>query len=449
MKPEALRNRRIWITGATHGIGRAVALKLASFGAKLALSAYPSYFEEDEFKHIEDIKKRKILAYEKTLHALNQLVDAINEKKPDSAIAIPCDVRKRQDNKKAIEEIYQKLGGLDIAILNAGVLRMIDIENSNDEIIDDVIDTNLKGEIYGAIAALPLLRQSRFPHLIAMSSLTAYGGLPDGHYLYSATKAGIRTFFEGLRIELASQNISVSIITPGFVETRLTDQNNFRMFELITPEEAAEAIINGIVKQQPEIYFPKVMSLNSWSLMMLPRKLYDWIMMQAFDIPYPKEDINRPFRKFMRALKHKAMDIGEFIINHPVRAAIVLGASLLTAITFTTAGALVSTMGVGIGLSLGIVGSITVGLLSYVVTGYFTTKGKYHQTHLQEPAPSASNVEIIANSTKTAPQDFSYRTTAQFSRLPTDNLRRREQPYRQPTSITEKSEDESRRPSPF
>jgi len=123
--------------------------------------------------------------------------------------------------------------------------------------------------VYAIEAALPLLRQSKAAHIVGMSSTAYYVGLPRSE-AYGSSKAAIAHMLNALRISLSSENIPVSVICPGFVETPLTDKNDFPMPGKITAEEAAVYICKGIAKQAEEIHFPKVFSFIMKVLSALP-----------------------------------------------------------------------------------------------------------------------------------------------------------------------------------
>ncbi len=242
-------NRRVWVTGATTGIGRAVVLELARHGARLALSA-------------------------RTKSKLHDLADEIAG---TDTLVLPLDVVDRQASLEAAASIAARWGGLDIAFLNAGTAEYVDIENFDSALFERVMRTNFLGTVYGIEAVLPLLRRSAAPQLVGMSSTAAYRGLPRGE-AYGASKAAVRNMLEGLRIHLAADKIDVSVVCPGFVRTPLTDKNDFPMPLRIEPEAAAKHIVRGIARKTEEIHFPKAFSLTYKLLAALPSALYTRLM---------------------------------------------------------------------------------------------------------------------------------------------------------------------------
>ncbi|MBN1379372.1 MAG: SDR family NAD(P)-dependent oxidoreductase [Gammaproteobacteria bacterium] len=239
------KNKRVWITGASKGIGRALAIELTSRGAKLALSA-------------------------RNKPELIELVAEIGE---DKALAAPLDVTDKESNIKTINDIAAKLGGIDIAILNAGTAEYVDVSQFDSTIFERLMQTNFMSMVYGVEAVLPYLRQSAAPQIVALSSTAAYAGLPRSE-AYGATKAAIKNMFEGLRISLIPENIAVSIVCPGFVKTPLTDKNDFPMPMRIEAKKAAAIIANGVAAKTEEIHFPKFFSLSYKFLSSLPSSWY-------------------------------------------------------------------------------------------------------------------------------------------------------------------------------
>ena len=245
MSRVAFTDRRVWITGASSGIGRAMALELAARGATVIASA----------------RSHNGL----TLLAADSGTDRIHP--------LPLDVTDRAATLAAARTIHERFGGMDIAVFNAGTCEYVDVRAFDSAPFERVLRTNFLSMVYGIEAALPLLRQSPHPHLVGMSSTVAYGGLPRAE-AYGASKAAIKHMLESLRIDLRREDIPVSIICPGFVKTPLTNRNDFPMPFAISAERAARCIADGIAAQKHEIHFPKRFSLPFKLLAMLPSRLY-------------------------------------------------------------------------------------------------------------------------------------------------------------------------------
>ena len=150
MDKKHFENKKVWITGASKGIGKALAIELASRGAILALSA------RDET-------------------ALNEIASQLEQSR---VVSMPFDVTHKQANILAAKNIVSELGGIDIAIFNAGSAEYVDISKFDSNVFKRMIKTNFLSMVYGVEAVLPFLRLSSYPQLVAMSSTASYAGLP-------------------------------------------------------------------------------------------------------------------------------------------------------------------------------------------------------------------------------------------------------------------------------
>ncbi|WP_017429448.1 SDR family NAD(P)-dependent oxidoreductase [Vreelandella jeotgali] len=226
----ANRPQRIWLTGATSGIGEALARRLLDAGHRVVLSAR----SEDK-------------------------LDALC-RGHDNAIALPLDVSDREAVQAAAERIKTELGGLELALFNAGTCEYLDARAFDMALVERVFTPNLYGTLYGVEAALPLLRAARAEgqsaRLAVTSSASAYIALPRAE-AYGASKAAVSYFMESLRLDLAPEAIGVSVIHPGFVKTPLTEQNDFPMPMQVSADQAADAILKGLAKGRKDIHFPK------------------------------------------------------------------------------------------------------------------------------------------------------------------------------------------------
>lgn len=251
-----LDKARIWVTGASSGIGRALALELGRCGARLAISA-------------------------RNRAALEGLAAEIGSRE---VLVLPMDVAERSANRAAAETLEREFGGLDCAVFNAGTCEYVDIKTFDAALFERVMRTNYLSLVYGIEAVLPLLRHSPRPYLLGMSSTVAYGGLPRAE-AYGASKAAIRNTLQALRIDLRPEGIPVSVVCPGFVRTPLTDRNDFPMPLRIEAGEAARRIRRGMEAQRAEIHFPMAFSLFYKFIASLPAPLYTRLM--AFTLRSP------------------------------------------------------------------------------------------------------------------------------------------------------------------
>ena len=185
MGRHSVSGRRVWVTGASSGIGRAVSVELVRRGATVIASA-------------------------RNESALQRLVEDCGRER---VVALPCDVTDREANRRAAADMACRFGGLDVAFLNAGTCEYVEVEAFDSAVFERTMRTNFLSMVYGVEAVLPLLRQSPVPHLVGMSSTVAYAGLPRAE-AYGASKAAITYLLESLRIDLYRSGITVSVCHP-------------------------------------------------------------------------------------------------------------------------------------------------------------------------------------------------------------------------------------------
>ncbi len=246
---EHFKDKVIWITGASSGIGRALVTTLSEVDCQIFITS-------------------------RSKERLEQTITQIGNKR---IFVLEGDLTSKQVNQEIVDKIKDICGRLDIVILNAGSCEYVNIEKFDSELFRRQIETNFMSMIYGIEAALPLLKESNDAQLIGMSSTAAYLGLPRAE-AYGATKAAIRNLFAALRVSLKPHHISASVICPGFVKTELTDQNDFEMPALISAKKASEYILNGIAAYKQEIHFPKRFSLTLKFIASLPNPIISWLV---------------------------------------------------------------------------------------------------------------------------------------------------------------------------
>lgn len=223
--------RRIWLTGASSGIGEALARCLLEQGHRVALSA----------------RRREPLEALAEGHA--------------RALVLTCDIGDRDSLRQAARDIDEAFGGLDVLLHVAGTCEYLDARRFDLDLVEWVIDVNLNGALRTVDAALPLLRRgcsegATRSLLAAVSSAAAYLPLPRAE-AYGASKAALSHFLESLRLDLADEGIDVSVIHPGFVETPLTARNDFPMPMRIDAASAARTILDGLERRERDVHFPK------------------------------------------------------------------------------------------------------------------------------------------------------------------------------------------------
>jgi short-subunit dehydrogenase len=253
------------ITGASSGIGRALAHALANEGCKVGLVA----------------RRHEQLA---------ALAGEIQKAGGTAGFAV-ADVGDRAHVVPAVRDLAARLGAIDLLVANAGVGAPTTLEPFNVEAQEKMFRINVLGVIYAIEAVLPEMLARGRGHLAAVSSLAAYKGLP-GESGYTASKAAVNTFMEGLRIQLRNRGIAVTTICPGFVATPMTEVNQFKMPFLLTADEAAKRIVGALRRRKKVFDFPWQMAL----MMKLTAWLPDWVMarsMQKYNEnpPFPKEPL--------------------------------------------------------------------------------------------------------------------------------------------------------------
>lgn len=235
--------RRVWITGASSGIGLAVAQALAAKGARVALSA----------RRAEPLQRAAALCGER-------------------ALALPADVSGRDGNRTAISGLDREWGGVDAVILNAGTCEYVDVSDFDAALFERQMQANFLSVVHGVEAALPLLRSSAAPLLVGVSSLSVYAPLTRAQ-AYGASKSALRYLMRGLRVDLLREGIPVAVVYPGFVRTPLTDRNDFSMPFIMEPQAAAGHIVRALERGRGEIRFPSRLSLLVRALGALPAGL--------------------------------------------------------------------------------------------------------------------------------------------------------------------------------
>ena len=244
---------RVWLIGASTGIGAALAKTLASLGARLVLSA----------RHAD---------------ALEAVADRCWHRHSESDILIvPFDVCSTEAMQAAAHQVQEQWGAIDLVIFNAGTYEATRIDTLNASAAEKSLRLNLLAPIAATATILPLLLQnpdqSKPRGFAFVASVAGYRGLPRA-MTYGPGKAGLISFAESLWIDLHSLGLNTWIINPGFVRTRLTAQNSFDMPALIEPEEAAQSIVRGFSRGGFEIHFPKRFTCFMKLLRLLPINWY-------------------------------------------------------------------------------------------------------------------------------------------------------------------------------
>jgi short-subunit dehydrogenase len=247
--------KRCIITGASSGIGLALALELARRGWSLALLARRANLLSEAVRTIEASGGR--------------------------AVAVPADAADALAVREAVDSAARQLGGpFDLAVANAGV--SIPNHAARFQLADAelTIRVNVLGLMYLFDAVVPSMIERRSGRFAGVASVAGLRGLPTAGP-YSASKAAMQAFLESARVDLAPYGVGVTIVNPGFVATAMTAKNRFRMPFLMKPDRAGRIIARGLERGDRVVEFPKRMSLLMRTVRLVPDALYD-----RFTIPY-------------------------------------------------------------------------------------------------------------------------------------------------------------------
>ena len=236
------RNKRVWVIGASSGIGAALAKSFLLLGAIVILSAR----REDE---------------------LNKIAESF-----PNALVLPFDVQNQEEWLSSDIEIKKHFGGIDLIIFCAAKYKPERTWEIQFNDASETLNINLASVYLGISTILPTMLARGNGGVAIIASVAGYIGLPKAS-VYGPSKAALINLAEILYGDLHSKNIGVYLINPGFVRTELTAKNTFTMPALQTPEQAAKAIIHGIQKGKFEIHFPRRFTIILKLLQMLPYRL--------------------------------------------------------------------------------------------------------------------------------------------------------------------------------
>ncbi|HJZ58534.1 MAG TPA: SDR family NAD(P)-dependent oxidoreductase [Gemmataceae bacterium] len=235
------------VTGASSGIGWALAKELAAAGCPVGLMA-----------------RRE--------GPLNELAAAIRAAGGVAAVAV-ADVADRVQTELAVASLHTQLGPIGLMVANAGVGKQTFLDPVNIADVEAMVRVNLLGVVYSFAAVMPEMLARKSGHLVAISSLAGYRGLP-GESAYCASKAAVNVYLDGLRIHLRDTGVKVTTVCPGFVKTPMTATNTFHMPGLMEADDAARRIVRAIKAGRKVYNFPWLLHL----LVKLSRWLPDWAM---------------------------------------------------------------------------------------------------------------------------------------------------------------------------
>jgi len=239
-----MNNKVIWITGASSGIGKSLAIKFANEGWQVAASSR----RENLLKELSDTNSN--------IHSF------------------PLDVTDSEKCKDVSTEIINKLENIEICIFCTGIHDPKSEKSLDLEKVRKIMEVNFFGTVNSINSVYDYFKKKRSGHISMVSSVAGYRGLPAGG-AYCASKSALTTFAESLYFDLKRFNVRVSVVHPGFIKTPMTDQNDFPMPMIKSPEFAADEMFKGLTQSNAfEIHFPKQFTFIMKILKIMPNWLY-------------------------------------------------------------------------------------------------------------------------------------------------------------------------------
>ena len=235
--------KRIWVVGASTGIGAATARLFLSKGARLAVSARSGPALEAAFA--------------------------------GQATILPLDITDEQATRAAAQKLIGTWGGIDLVLAVAGTYKAMRAAEFDLAEASNIVAVNFGGVLNLFAAVQPVLTKQGDGGFAIVASVAGYGGLPNS-VAYGASKAACINLAQSLYLDLRARGVAVYLITPGFVDTALTAKNEFPMPFLISAETAAQAIAAGLERGDFEIHFPHAFSRLLKAINLLPHRLYFW-----------------------------------------------------------------------------------------------------------------------------------------------------------------------------
>ncbi len=236
-----------WVTGASTGIGRELAIQLAKKNVRVAASA-------------------------RTKEKLEELTET-----SEYISSFPLDVTEPGAVAGSVMHIEETVGPIDLAILNAGIWQPVSAKDFDSAVFKSVMDVNYLGAVHALDALLPRMMRRKGGHIVLVASVSGYFGMPLAG-AYGPSKAAMINLAEGLKLDLERYGITISVVNPGFVDTPMTKVNKFPMPFLVSVEAAAKQIVSGLERRKFEITFP-------WQLVtlmkigrLLPYPLFFWFL---------------------------------------------------------------------------------------------------------------------------------------------------------------------------
>ncbi len=240
--------QNVFITGASTGIGLALARELARRGHRVALAA----------------RRTELLDAEVAALTAAGL----------TALSVTCDVADAAAVEAAVRRVEALWGPIDLAIANAGLGDPSPIAVMTLADAQHIMQVNFMGMLHLFAAVRPTMLARKSGHFVGVASLAGFRGLPMSG-AYSASKAAMQAFLESARVELRDQGIAVTTVNPGFVKTPLTDRNTVSKPFMISAERAAVIVADGLERRKREVNFPEPTATAMRALRLLPNWLFD------------------------------------------------------------------------------------------------------------------------------------------------------------------------------
>ena len=239
-----MNKKTIWITGGSTGIGKALAIKFASKGWNVAISAR----RENLLKEISDENEN--------IHGF------------------PLDVTDKLKCKEVFQQIKDKFQEIDVCFFSTGTWNPKKEKDIDVEQIEEVFKVNFFGTLNSIKAVEEYFKNKKNGIITIVSSIAGYRGLPNSTG-YGPSKSALNNLAESLYFDFKKSNVRVCLVSPGFIKTPMTDKNDFKMPFLKTTEYAAEKIYDGLINKNVfEIHFPKSLTLVLKLFSFLPSKIY-------------------------------------------------------------------------------------------------------------------------------------------------------------------------------
>jgi short-subunit dehydrogenase len=245
----------IFLTGAGRGIGRATALALAARGYRLGLMDRDAAGLSDLSEHLHESRRS---------HSV-RAVDVTN---------LEC-------MRTATAELEGEVGPPDVLVACAGIGGLTLLPDLQPEALRSMLEVNVVGVANAIDAVLPGMMARQCGHLVGISSVAGYRGMP-WMAAYSASKAALTTYLEGLRPALKRRGVTITTVYPGFVRTAMTEDTPFRRpIRMMEPEQAAAYLVRAIERRPRDAAFPPGTALGMELVRRMPGRVYDWMMDRA------------------------------------------------------------------------------------------------------------------------------------------------------------------------